>query len=74
VSAGFKANGAGRLHDARMTKTEAKWAERFVKPGGRTTKGYAEGREFKASTLVYCASCVRTGVGGAPCAKTRAPR
>ncbi len=58
-----------------MTETEAKWSERVRewKASGRTAKEYAEGREFKASTLVYWASCLRTGIGGAPRAK-REPR
>jgi hypothetical protein len=59
-----------------MTETETKWSERVRewKASGRTAKEYAEGREFKASTLVYWASCLRTGVGGAPRAKKREPR
>jgi hypothetical protein len=59
-----------------MTDTEAKWTERVSewKASGRTAKEFAEGRDFKASTLVYWASCLRTGVGGAPRAKKREPR
>jgi hypothetical protein len=58
-----------------MTATEAKWSERVRewKASGRTAKEFAEGREFKASTLVYWASCLRTGIGGAPRAKKRDP-
>jgi hypothetical protein len=59
-----------------MTETEAKWSERVRewKASGRTAKEYAAGREFKASTLVYWASCLRTGTGGAPRAQKREPR
>jgi hypothetical protein len=63
-------------HAARMTGTEAKWSERVRewKSSGRTAKEFAEGREFKASTLVYWASCLRTGAGGARRAQKREPR
>jgi hypothetical protein len=46
-----------------MTDTEAKWAERVRewKGSGQTAKEYAASRDFKASTLVYWASCLRTG-------------
>lgn len=56
-----------------MTDTETKWSERVHewKASGRTAKEFAEGREFKPSTLVYWASCLRTGVGGGPRAKKR---
>jgi hypothetical protein len=59
-----------------MTETETKWSERVRewRASGRTAKEYAEGREFKASTLVYWASCLRTGAGGAARAKKREPR
>src|SRR5882672_5652405 len=59
-----------------MTETEAKWSERVRerKTSGRTAKEYADGREFKASTLVCWASCLRTGIGGAPRAKKRESR
>jgi hypothetical protein len=59
-----------------MTETETKWSERVRewKASGRTAKEYAEGRDFKASTLVYWASCLRTGIGGARRAKKREPR
>ena len=43
------------------------------KIGGRTAKEFAEGREFESSTLVYCARCLRTGLGGAPRSKKREP-
>lgn len=58
-----------------MTETETKWSERVRewKASGRTAREYAEGRDFKASTLVYWASCLRTGIGGAPRAKKRDP-
>jgi hypothetical protein len=44
-----------------MTETQTKWVERVRewKASGRTAKEFAEGREFKASTLVYWASCLR---------------
>jgi hypothetical protein len=50
-----------------MTATESKWAERVRawKASGRTAKQFAEGRDFKASTLVYWASCLRRGRVGA---------
>jgi hypothetical protein len=56
-----------------MTETETKWSERVRewKSSGRTAKEFAEGRDFKASTLVYWASCLRTGNGDAPRAKKR---
>jgi len=59
-----------------MTETETKWSERVRewKASGRTAKGFAEGRDFKASTLVYWASCLRTGIGGAPRGKKREAR
>jgi hypothetical protein len=49
-----------------MTETEAKWSERVRewKASGQTAKEFAAGRDFKASTLVYWASCLRTGAGG----------
>ena len=50
-----------------MTATEAKWAERVRewKASERTAREFAEGREFKASTLIYWASCLRRGRVGA---------
>jgi hypothetical protein len=59
-----------------MTETETKWSERVRewKASGRTAKEFAEGRDFKPSTLIYWASCLRTGNGGRPRAKTREPR
>jgi hypothetical protein len=58
-----------------MTETQTKWSERVRewKSSGRTAKEFAEGRDFKASTLVYWASCLRTGNGGAPRRKKREP-
>jgi len=46
-----------------MTENETKWSERVRewKASGQTAKAFAEGREFKASTLVYWASCLRQG-------------
>jgi hypothetical protein len=64
-------------HAARMTETEAKWSERVRewKASGQTAKEFAAGREFKPSTLVYWASCLRTGAAGAELpAKTRERR
>ena len=59
-----------------MTGTEAKWSERVRewKSSGRTAKEFAEGREFKASTLVYWASCLRTGVAARRRDEKREPR
>jgi hypothetical protein len=59
-----------------MTETESKWAERVRewKASGRTASEFAEGREFKASTLVYWASCLRRGRVGAIAPKKRQPR
>jgi hypothetical protein len=49
-----------------MTETEAKWSERVRewKASGQTAKEFAAGREFKPSTLVYWASCLRTSAAG----------
>jgi hypothetical protein len=54
-----------------MTETQRKWSERVGewKASGRTAKEFAEGREFKASTLVYWASCLRKGTGSGARAK-----
>jgi hypothetical protein len=52
-----------------MTGTETKWAERVRewKASGRTARQFAEGRDFKASTLTYWASYLRRGrVGASP--------
>ena len=59
-----------------MTGTESKWAERVRewKASGRTAKQFAEGRDFKASTLVYWASCLRRGRVGAVRPQKRQPR
>src|SRR5579864_2401207 len=48
-----------------MTETETKWSERVRewKASGKTAKQFVEGRDFKASTLVYWASCLRRGSG-----------
>jgi hypothetical protein len=48
-----------------MTETETKWSERVRewKASGRTAKEFADGSDFKPSTLVYWASCLRTGHG-----------
>ena len=59
-----------------MTVTESKWAERVRewKASGQTAKAFAEGRDFKASTLVYWASCLRRGRVGAARPQKRRPR
>jgi hypothetical protein len=59
-----------------MTETETKWSERVRewKASGRTAKEFAEGREFKASTLVYWASCLRRDSGSAAQPKKREAR
>ena len=59
-----------------MTETEAKWTERVRewKASGRTAKEFAEGRDFKSSTLVYWASCLRRGRVGAARPQKRPPR
>jgi hypothetical protein len=56
-----------------MTENETKWSERVQewKASGQTSKAFAEGREFKASTLVYWASCLKRGRIGAGGAQTR---
>jgi hypothetical protein len=59
-----------------MTDTEKKWSERVCewKGSGLTAKQFSEGREFKASTLVYWASCLRRGRVGAAAGGKRQPR
>jgi hypothetical protein len=49
-----------------MTETETKWSERVRewKASGQTAKEFAASRDFKPSTLVYWASCLRTGASG----------
>ena len=44
-----------------MTQTEAKWTERVKtwRSSGQTAKAFAQGREFKASTLTYWAYRLR---------------
>jgi hypothetical protein len=44
-----------------MTETELKWLDRVRewKASGKTAKEFVEGRDFKASTLAYWASCLR---------------
>jgi hypothetical protein len=51
-----------------MTETETKWSERVRewKASGKTAKQFVEGRDFKASTLVYWASCLRRGASARP--------
>ena len=48
---------------ARMTSTEAKWAERVRewRASGKTAEEFAEAFEFEASTLRYWASRLKTG-------------
>jgi hypothetical protein len=50
-----------------MNETETKWSERVRewKASGKTAKDFVEGRDFKASTLVHWASCLRRGNGAA---------
>jgi hypothetical protein len=59
-----------------MTETEAKWSERVRewKASGRTARQFADGRDFKASTLVYWASCLRRSRVGAGAPPKRQPR
>ncbi|HLK38071.1 MAG TPA: hypothetical protein VKU41_15020 [Polyangiaceae bacterium] len=50
-----------------MTETETKWSERVRewKASGRTAREFVEGRDFKESTLLYWASCLRKSSGEA---------
>lgn len=59
-----------------MTETETKWSERVRewKASGKTAKQFVEGRDFKASTLVYWASCLRRGSGASARPARREPR
>ena len=59
-----------------MTETETKWSERVRewKASGKTAKQFVEGRDFKASTLVYWASCLRRESGAAARRQRREPR
>jgi hypothetical protein len=59
-----------------MTETEKKWSERVRewKASGKTAKQFAEGQDFKASTLVYWASCLRHGSGGSARSGKHEPR
>jgi hypothetical protein len=59
-----------------MTETETKWSERVRewKGSGKTAKQFVEGRDFKASTLVYWASCLRRGSGTVARRGKREPR
>ena len=59
-----------------MTETESKWSERVRewKASGKTAKEFVEGRDFKASTLVYWASCLRRGSGESAVPERRKPR
>jgi hypothetical protein len=58
-----------------MTENETKWSERVRewKASGQTSKAFAEGRDFKASTLVYWASCLKRGRIGAARPQKRQP-
>jgi transposase len=49
------------LHDGGMTATQAKWSERIRewRSSGKSAEQYAEGREFKGSTLRYWASMIK---------------
>lgn len=59
-----------------MTETETKWSERVRewKSSGKTAKQFVEGRDFKSSTLVYWASCLRHGNGAVARRGRREPR
>jgi hypothetical protein len=59
-----------------MRETETKWSERVRewKASGKTAKQFVEGRDFKASTLVYWASCLRRGSGASARRGRREPR
>jgi hypothetical protein len=59
-----------------MTETETKWSERVRewKASGRTASEFAEGRDFKASTLAYWASRLRRVRAGATPRRERRPR
>jgi hypothetical protein len=59
-----------------MTATETKWSERVRewKASGKTAKEFAEGQDFKPSTLVYWASCLRHRSDGAGKPLRSAPR
>jgi hypothetical protein len=48
-----------------MTETETKWSERVRdwKASGKTAREFADGRDFKASTLRYWACVLRRGSG-----------
>jgi hypothetical protein len=52
-----------------MTETETKWSERVKewKASGQTAKAFAQGRDFKPSTLTYWAHRLRR-VAGQPTA------
>jgi hypothetical protein len=58
-----------------MTETETKWSERVQewKASGKTATQFVEGRDFKASTLVYWASCLRRGAGASARRERRKP-
>jgi hypothetical protein len=58
-----------------MTATESKWAERVRewKTSGQSARAFAEGRDFKASTLTYWASCLRRQGAGAARSQERHP-
>jgi hypothetical protein len=59
-----------------MTETETRWAERVRewKASGQTAKQFAEGREFKGSTLTYWASELRKREGSGGRRERRAPQ
>jgi hypothetical protein len=62
-----------------MTATQAKWADRVLewRSSGQSAEQYAEGREFKGSTLRYWASMIKRmepGEAPAPAGRVRMAR
>jgi hypothetical protein len=60
-----------------MTETQTKWAERVRawRASGRTAREFADGQEFKPSTLTYWASQLRRSASAeGVVASERAPR
>jgi transposase len=63
-------------HDRGMTETEKKWSERVRdwRASGRSAAAYAEGREFKGSTLRFWASNLRRVVSAETAQSGATPR
>ena len=59
-----------------MTETETKWADRVRdwKSSGKRAEEFATGRAFKASTLRFWASRLRSAPGKAAASAEREPR